>query len=82
MLYKFKTNFKSNIAPNMAAQFLNSECTAKHKNKASYNTDYIAPDLTDFFGDDRKVIKMQIEKTNIFVKNFVRTKNWFAVSNF
>ena len=28
-----------------------SECTAKHENKASYNTDYI-PDLIDFFGDD------------------------------
>ena len=29
-----------------------SECTAKQKNKTSYNTDYIFPDLTDFFGDD------------------------------
>ena len=29
-----------------------SKCTAKHKSKASYNTDYIAPDLIDFFGDD------------------------------
>ena len=29
-----------------------SECTAKQENKASYNTDYIVPDLTDFFGDD------------------------------
>ena len=29
-----------------------SECTEKHKNKASYNTDYIFPDLIDFFGDD------------------------------
>ena len=29
-----------------------SECIAKQENKASYNTDYIAPDLTDFFGDD------------------------------
>ena len=26
-----------------------SECTAKHENKASYNTDYIVPDL---IGDD------------------------------
>ena len=25
-----------------------SECTAKHKNKASYNTEYIFPDLIDF----------------------------------
>ena len=29
-----------------------SECTAKHENKASHNTDYIVPDLIDFFGDD------------------------------
>ena len=29
-----------------------SECTAKHENKASCNTDYIVPDLTEFFGDD------------------------------
>ena len=29
-----------------------SEFTAKYKNKASYNTDYIFPDLNDFFGDD------------------------------
>ena len=29
-----------------------SECTAKQENKASYNTDYIAPDFVDFFGDD------------------------------
>ena len=29
-----------------------SDCTAKHENKASYNTYYIVPDLIDFFGDD------------------------------
>ena len=29
-----------------------SECTAKHENKASYNTDQIVPDLIDFFDDD------------------------------
>ena len=29
-----------------------SECTEKHKNKASHNTYYIAPDLTNFFGVD------------------------------
>ena len=34
-----------------------SECTAKQGNKASYNTDYIAPDLIDFFGDNWKEIK-------------------------
>ena len=29
-----------------------SECTAKQENKANFNTDYIVPDLIDFFGDD------------------------------
>ena len=29
-----------------------SECTTKHENKANYNTDYIVPDLIDFFGND------------------------------
>ena len=29
-----------------------NECTAKQENKASYNTDYIVPDLIDFFGND------------------------------
>ena len=29
-----------------------SERTAKHENKASYDTDYIVPDLIDFFGND------------------------------
>ena len=42
-----------------------SECTVKHENKASYSTDYIVPDLVDFFGNDWKEIKTQIEKINI-----------------
>ena len=29
-----------------------SKCTAKQENKGSYNTDYIIPDLIDFFGND------------------------------
>ena len=29
-----------------------SECTEKHENKASYNTDYIVPDMIDFFCND------------------------------
>ena len=29
-----------------------SECTAKHENKASYNTDYTVLNLIDYFGDD------------------------------
>ena len=28
------------------------ECTTKHKNKASYNTDYIISDMTDYLSDD------------------------------
>ena len=60
-----------------------SECTAKHGNKTSYNTDYIVPDLIDSFGDDWKEIKTQIERRNIYIyKNIVMTKNWFVVSNF
>ena len=41
--------------------------TAKHENKTSYNIDCIVPGLIDFFGDDWKEIKMQIEKRNIFI---------------
>ena len=39
-----------------------SECTAKHKNKSTCIADYIVPDLIDFFGDDWKEIKTQIEE--------------------
>ena len=46
-----------------------SECAAKQESKASYNADYISPDLIDFFGDDWKEI------------NIALTKNWFVVSN-
>ena len=42
-----------------------SECTAKHENKSSHNTDYIVPDFIDFFGVDWKEIKTQIQKRNI-----------------
>ena len=42
-----------------------SECKAKHENKATYNTDYIVPDLIDFLNDDWKEIKTPIEKINI-----------------
>ena len=44
-----------------------SEYTAKHKNKASYNTDYIVPDLIGVFGDACKAIKTQIEKRNTYI---------------
>ena len=60
-----------------------SECTAKHENKVSYNTDYIVPDSIDFFGDDWKEVKTQTEKRNIHnCKKIVLTKNWFVVGNF
>ena len=60
-----------------------NECKAKHKIKASYNTDYIVPDLIDSFGDDWKAIKTQTEERNIYIsKSIVLTKNWFSVSNF
>ena len=61
-----------------------SEYTAKQVNKASYNTDYIVPDLIDFFGgDDWKEIETQTEKEIfVIVKNIVLKKNWFVVSNF
>ena len=48
-----------------------SECIAKLKNKAIYNTDYIVPDLTHFFGYDWKAIKTQIAKRNFYIcKNY------------
>ena len=51
-----------------------SESTAKHENKASCNTDYIVPDLIDFFGNDWKEIKRQAEKIFVIVKNIVLIK--------
>ena len=44
-----------------------SECTTKYENKASYNANYIIPDLTDFFGHDWKEIRTYIEKRNIYI---------------
>ena len=35
--------------------------------KASNSTDYVVPDLIDFFGDDLKEIKTHIEKRNIYI---------------
>ena len=55
----------------------------KHENKASYNTDYIVPHLTDFLAMTEKRSRRRLEKEIfIFVKNIVLTKNWFVVSNF
>ena len=59
-----------------------SECTVKHEKNAIYNTDYIVPDLNDFFGDDWKDIKTQTEKRNIYNWKKYWLKNWFVVSNF
>ena len=60
-----------------------NECTIKHESKASYNTDYIVPDLIDFLAIIEKRSKRRLEKEIfIFVKNIVLTKNWFVVSNF
>ena len=39
-----------------------SESTKKHENNASYNTDYIVPDLVGFFDNDGENIKTLIEK--------------------
>ena len=61
-----------------------SECTAKHKNKVSYNTGYIVPYLIDFFlAKIEKRSKRRLKKEIfIFVKSTVLTKNWVVVSNF
>ena len=55
-----------------------SECTAKHENKVSRNTDYIVPDLIDFLVMIEKRSKRGLKKEIvIFVKNIVLTKNWY-----
>ena len=60
-----------------------SEGTAKHENKASYNTDYTVLNLIDYFGDIDKRSKHRLKKEIfIIVKNIILTKNWFVVSNF
>ena len=42
-----------------------SECTAKQENKTNYSTDFIFPDLIDFFGDEWEEIKTQTKKKYI-----------------
>ena len=50
-----------------------SECTAKHENKASYNTDQIVTDLIDFLAMIERRSKHRLKKEIlIFVKNIVR----------
>ena len=60
-----------------------SECIAKHGNKASYNTDYIALTWLTSLVMIEKKSKCRLKKEIfIIVKNTVLTKNWFVVSNF
>ena len=48
-----------------------SECTAEHKNKASYNTYYIVADLIDFLVMIEKRSKHRLKKEIfIFVKKY------------
>ena len=54
-----------NMLKSIAIAKARNEWTAKQENKVSYNTDYIIPDLIDFFDDDWKEIKTQTEKRNI-----------------
>ena len=63
-----------------------SECLAKQENKViaiiSYNTDYIAPDSIEFFGDEkRSKRRLKKKKNSLIVKNILMAKNWF-VGNF
>ena len=58
-----------------------SECTAKHENNVSYNTDYIVPNLIDFWKEMIKKKSKRILKKEIFiiVKKIVLTKNWLLL---
>ena len=49
------------------------ECTKEHKNKVSYNTDCIVPDLNDFFlAKIEKRLEQKLKKEIfIFVKNLI-----------
>ena len=56
------------------------ECTTKHENKTSYNTDYIVPGLINFLGDDSKEIRTWIEKRNIYIcEKHCTDQNWMLV---
>ena len=47
-----KTPISFNLRKLKSITTARSECTAKQGNKASYKTDYIVPNLIDFFGDN------------------------------
>ena len=57
-----------------------SECTTRHENKASYNTDHIVPDLTDFLAmiekrsEHRKINDRQVSKITCIHKIKVSAK--------
>ena len=63
---------------------LENIATAHSEYKASYNTDYIVPDLINFsLAMIEKQSKCRLKiGIFIFVKSIAVTKNWFAVSNF
>ena len=45
-----------------------SECTGKHKNKASYDTDHIVPDFIDFFlAMIEKRSKRRLKKIYVYI---------------
>ena len=60
-----KTPISFNLRKYVEKHCNSRDYTGKQENKASYNTDYIVPDLIQFFGDDSKEIKTQTEKRNI-----------------
>ena len=47
-----------------------------------YNTDYIVPDLSDLFVDEKQSKCRLKKEIFVFVKSIVLTKNWFLASNF
>ena len=59
-----------------------SECTAKQKNKTSYNTDYIVHDLMSLAMIEKRSKRRLKKQIFIIAKNIVLTKNCFSVSNF
>ena len=57
------------------------ECTTKHENKTSYNTDYIVPGLFNFLGDDSKRSELGLKK-EIYIyicEKHCTDQNWMLV---
>ena len=62
----------------MLKSITTGECTVKHENKASYNKDYIVPDLIEVLSErfSYKILKgtiMQIEKA--LINDHLRVSN-------